>query len=390
VSTDHGDTAVLTAEHDEFRRSVRAFVEREINPHAQEWEREGTFPAHVVFRKAGELGLLGIEYDEAYGGLGLDHTYTMVATEELGRGDSAGVAMALSVQMCMSTPALHRFGTEELKREFLAPAIRGETVTAIAVTEPDAGSDVAGLHTTAVRDGDQWLINGSKLYITNGTQADWLCLLARTSNEGGARGMSLVVVPTSTPGVEVARKLDKLGNRASDTAELSFTDVRVPVANTIGGIGRGFQQQMEQFQVERMSAVYAWLGAMERALERTRDYLAQRVAFGRPLLANQELQFRLAELWAEVDVLRQFCESTAIARAAGEDISKRATIAKLTAGRLVRRVADTCIQYHGGIGYMEETWTARFFRDSRLLSIGAGADEVMLRILTRTYGLDAS
>jgi citronellyl-CoA dehydrogenase len=381
---------VLTAEHEAFRASVRAFVEREINPHAPEWERQGTFPAHDVFRSAGELGLLGIEYDEAYGGLGLDHTYTMVAIEELGRGDSAGVAMALSVQMCMSTPALHEFGTEELKQEFLAPAIRGAVVTAIAVTEPDAGSDVAGLRTTAVRDGEEWVINGSKLYITNGTQADWLCLLARTSDEGGALGMSLVVVPTATPGVEVARKLDKLGNRASDTAELSFTDVRVPVANTIGEIGRGFQQQMEQFQVERMSTVYAWLGAMERALERTRDYLAHRLVFGRPLLANQELQFRLAELWAEVDVLRQFCEAAAVARAAGEDISKRATIAKLTAGRLVRRVADTCIQYHGGIGYMEETWTARFFRDSRLLSIGAGADEVMLRILTKTYGLDAS
>jgi citronellyl-CoA dehydrogenase len=380
---------MLTPEHEEFRKSVRAFVEREINPNASEWERQGTFPAHDVFRKAGELGLLGIEYDEAYGGLGLDHTYTMVATEELGRGDSAGVAMALSVQMCMSTPALHKFGTEELKQAYLAPAIRGEAVTAIAVTEPDAGSDVAGLRTTAVRDGEQWIINGSKLYITNGTQADWVCLLARTSSEGGARGMSLIVVPTSTPGFEVSRKLDKLGNRSSDTAELSFNDVRVPVANTIGEIGRGFQQQMNQFQVERMSGVYAWLGAMEQALERTRDYLAQRQAFGRPLLANQELQFRLAELWAELDMLKEFCEMAAVAYTQGQDISKWATIAKLTGGRLVRRVADACIQYHGGIGYMEETWTARFFRDSRLLSIGGGADEVMLRILTKTYGLDA-
>ncbi len=192
--------------------------------------------------------------------------------------------MGIAVQMAMATPSLHRYGSHELKERFLAPAIRGEVVCSIAVTEPDAGSDVAGLRTRAARDGDEWVINGSKLYITNGAQADWICLLARTSDEGGYRGMSQIIVETSRPGFRVSRTLDKLGNRSSDTAELSFTDVRVPVSNTIGEIGRGFQQQMEQFQPERMIASYLQVGGLQKALDRTRDYLAQRRAFGRPLL----------------------------------------------------------------------------------------------------------
>jgi citronellyl-CoA dehydrogenase len=378
----------FSSDHDAMRAAVRDFVEREINPNADRWEADGTFPAHQLFAVAGKLGLFAIEHEQAYGGLGLDHTFTLAACEELGRADCAGIPMALNVQMNMSTPALARHGSEELKQRFLAPAIRGEAVTSIAVTEPDAGSDVASVRTRAVRDGAEWVVNGSKLYITNGTQADWVCLLVRTSDEGGYRGLSLVVVPTDTPGFSVSRKLDKLGNRSSDTAELSFVDMRVPVSNTIGEIGRGFQQQMEQFQLERIGAAYVALGCMRGALERTRAYLRERKAFGRALLANQEIQYELAELWSELDLLRDYCYAAAQARARGEDISHPATVAKLKAGRLQRRIADMCLQYHGGIGYMEETWTARFFRDARLLSIGGGADEVMLRVLSRTYDLD--
>ncbi|MGO8875642.1 MAG: acyl-CoA dehydrogenase family protein [Acidimicrobiales bacterium] len=374
----------LTEEHEAFRTSVRSFVEREIEPHVDDWERAGSFPGHELFRKLGRAGFLGIEYDPAYGGQGADHSFTVVLGEELGRIGCGGVPMAIAVQTDMATPSLHRFGSEDLKKRFLAPAIAGEVVVSIAVTEPDAGSDVAAIATRAVVDGDEWVIDGSKLYITNGVQADWLCLLVRTSGDGGYTGMSQIIVPTATPGVAVSRKLDKLGNRSSDTAELSFTDVRVPLANTIGEVGRGFFQQMDQFQHERLIAAYLAVGGMTRALERTVAYVKERRAFGAPLFDNQYLAYRLAELDAELDVLREYNYACAEKMVANEDVIRQASIAKLVAGRLQRQVADTCMQFHGGIGYMEETWTARYFRDSRLLSIGGGADEVMLRILSRT------
>jgi citronellyl-CoA dehydrogenase len=376
----------FTAEHELFRKTVRAFVEREIDPFADEWEDAGTFPAHDLFAKAAAAGLLGLEYDPEYGGSGADHSFTVVLGEELGRSRSAGVAMGISVQTDMATPSLHRFGSDELKRRYLLPALRGEMVASIAVTEPDAGSDVSAIGTRAVRDGDEWVVTGRKLYITNGTQADWLCLLVRTSGEGGHRGMSQIVFPTDIEGFSVGRKLDKLGNRSSDTAELVFDEARVPVANTIGEIGRGFQQQMQQFQQERLIANYTAVGAMALALEQTAAYLKDRHAFGRPLIANQYIQFRLAELDAQLDLLRHYNYAAADAVVRGEDATRFATIGKLTAGRLAREVADTCLQFHGGAGYMEDTWTARYFRDSRLLSIGGGADEVMLQVLARGLG----
>jgi len=376
-------------EHRLFRKTLRDLFDREIQPNVDEWERSANFPAHDLFPKLGAVGLLGLEYDEAFGGMGADHSFTVIAGEEMGRIDCGGVPMAIAVQMAMATPALHRYGSPELKERYLVPTVRGEMVASIAVTEADAGSDVAGIRTRALRDGDEWVINGSKLYITNGTQADWLCLLARTSEEAGYRGMSLIVVPTSVPGMEVSRKLEKLGMWSSDTAELSFTDVRVPVSNTIGEIGRGFQQQMVQFQAERLITVYRHIGSIEQALRRTRDYLAQREAFGRPLLANQHIQFTLAELSARHDMLKHYAYAAADAVERGEDATRFATIAKLMGARLQREVADTCLQFHGGIGYMAEHWTSRFYRDTRLDSIGAGADEVMLRILARMDGFTA-
>jgi len=376
----------FTADHEAFRQAARGVLEREVTPHAQEWEEAGIFPAHELFKALGTAGLLGLEYDPAYGGQGADHSYTVVLGEELGRMGCAGVAMAVAVQNDMATPSLHSHGSHELKQRYLAPALRGEMVAAIAVTEPDAGSDVAGIRTRAERDGGDWVINGSKLYITNGTQADWLCLLARTSGEGGYRGMSQIVFPTATPGFTVSRKLRKLGNKSSDTAELSFTDARVPVSNTIGEIGRGFQQQMTQFQNERMIAAYMAVGGMERALSLTAAYLRDRQTFGAPLLSRQYVQFRLAELAADLDTLKHYNYACAEAYLAGQDTTRFATIAKLKAGRLHREIADTCLQFHGGFGYMEESWTSRYFRDSRLMSIGGGSDEVMLQILARIDG----
>jgi citronellyl-CoA dehydrogenase len=377
---------IETDEHQIFRKTLRDLFEREIEPHVEEWEAARTFPAHQLFPKLGAVGLLGLEYEEAYGGMAADHSFTVIAGEEMGRISCGGVPMAMAVQMSMATPALARYGSAELKEKYLAPSIRGELVASIAVTEPDAGSDVAGIRTRAVRDGDQWVINGSKLYITNGTQADWLCLLARTGEDAGYRGMSLIVVPTTVPGVVVSRKLEKLGMWSSDTAELSFTDVRVPVSNTIGEIGRGFQQQMVQFQAERLITVYKQVGAIELALQRTRAYLSERQAFGRPLLANQHLQFALAELSARHDMLKHYSRTAADAVRRGEDATRFATIGKLMGSRLQREVADTCLQFHGGIAYMAEHWASRFYRDTRLDSIGAGADEVMLRILSRMDG----
>lgn len=377
----------FTEEHELFRATVRNVVETEINPYADEWEREGTFPAHRVFRRFGELDLLGLEYDEAYGGANADPVYTMIFGEELGRSASLGVSMAISVQTDMATPALASFGSHELKERYLRPAIEGRHVAAIAVSEPDAGSDVAGIRTRAVRDGDEWVISGSKLWITNGTQADWLCMLCRTSEEGGYRGMSQIVVPRDLPGVTVSKKLDKLGMRASDTAELVFDEVRVPVDNTIGEIGRGFQQQMNQFQAERMIAAHQMVGAVQIGMERTVEYLQQRRAFGGPLLANQSIQFELAEIAADLDVLRHHNWVAVDALRRGHDITRHATVSKLLSARLARRMADWAVQLHGGMGYVEDNWPARFFRDTRLWSIGAGADEVMLRTLAKLEGL---
>ncbi|HEX2153497.1 MAG TPA: acyl-CoA dehydrogenase family protein [Acidimicrobiia bacterium] len=376
----------FTTEHIEFRRMVRRYVENEINPRVPEWEEKEWIPLHEVFSEMAELGLLGLEYDPAYGGQGADHLFTVILAEEFGRADHGSIGMALGVVTDMATPSLHRFGTEELKEKYLAPVLRGEQVCSIAVTEPDAGSDVASLRTRAVKDGDAWVINGSKMYITNSLQADWLCLLARTSDESGYAGMSQIVVPTDSPGFDVSRKLDKLGMKASDTGLLTLTDVRVPIDNVIGEEGMGFQQQMAQFVIERMWAAYGTAAACQLALDRTREYARQRQVFGKPLLRHQYVQFKLAELAAEVDMLREYNYVVAERHNQGEDVTRMATIAKLKAGRLHRDVADWVMQFHGGIGYIEETWTTRFLRDGRLVGIGAGADEVMLQVLARLDG----
>lgn len=381
--------ATFTTEHNAFRQLVRDFAEKEIGPYAEEWETNGIFPAHELFLKMGQLGLLGVEYDERYGGQGADHLFTVILHEELGRVGPCGVAMGIGVQTDMATPSLHQFGSEELKLKYLVPAIKGEAVCSVAVTEPDAGSDVAAIRTRSVRDGDNWVINGSKLYVTNGIQADWICLLARTSDKPGNGSFTQIVVPADTPGFQVHRKLDKLGMRSSDTAELTFTDMRVPVANTIGEINLGFYQQMSQFQNERLALCYAAVGSMETALTRTADYLKTRQAHGKPLIDNQYINYTLAELSARLDILRHYNYAAAEAYIRGEDVLRFASVAKLEVGRLAREISATCLQFHGGVGYMEEMWTARHFRDSPVWSIGGGPDEVMLHVLSRLDGYHA-
>ena len=377
----------FTEEHAMFRQTVRHFVEQDINPHVDEWEEAEIFPAHALFKKMGDLGFLGLTYPEEYGGMALDDWYMVTFVEELGRANCAGVPMGIVVHTDMCTPALAKFGSEELKRQFLAPSIAGDYVGCIGVSEPDAGSDVASIRTRAVADGDDWVINGRKLYITNGTQADWVCLLARTSEETGYRGMSLIIVPTKTPGFSVGRKLKKLGNHSSDTAELVLDDVRVPRANTVGPEGMGFILQMQQFQRERLVGAISTYSSCEKMIRTTIDYTKQRHTFGQPLIANQVIQFRLAELLTETEMLRQMCYHCVRKAIAGEDYTREASMAKLKAGKLAREVADSCLQFYGGMGYMADMPISRFYRDSRLIAIGGGADEIMLGIIAKLEGI---
>lgn len=373
-------------EHKLLRETVRRFVAAEINPHVEEWEAAGAFPAHELFRKAGALGLLGLTKPEKYGGAGLDLSYTVAAAEELGTADCGGVPLAIGVQTDMCTPALARFGSDELCREFLVPSITGEQIGCIGVSEPAAGSDVAGLLTRARVDGDDFVISGSKLWITNGIQADWMCALVNTSEGHPHYNKSLVIIPLASKGVSRVRKLDKLGMRSSDTAEIHFDEVRVPRRYCIGEEGAGFVYQMLQFQEERLWGGANILRGLEGALQRTIDYTRQRRAFGKAILDNQVVHFRLAELATEVEALRALVYRATEEFIAGENVTRLASMVKLKAGRLAREVADSCLQYWGGMGYMWESWIARFYRDARLVSIGGGADEVMLGIIAKLDG----
>lgn len=377
----------FTSEQEMFRQSIRRFVEQELNPHVDEWEEAGAWPGHDILGKMGALGFLGLTYPEEYGGQGLDFWYTVIFCEELAKTSCAGVPMGITVHTDMCTPALAQHGSDTLKRQFLTPSLRGVSIGCIAVTEPDAGSDVASIRTRALADGDDWIISGRKLYITNGAQADWTCVLARTSDEPGARGMSLIIIPAGTPGFSVSRKLRKLGNHSSDTAELIFDNVRVPRSYTVGPEGMGFILQMQQFQRERLVGAILAYSSAEKVVRDTITYTQQRRAFGSALIENQAIHFRLAELLTEIEALRALCYDAAERYVAGEDITRLASMAKLKGGRLAREVADSCLQFYGGMGYMEETPIARAYRDARLLSIGGGADEVMLGIIARQEGM---
>lgn len=376
----------LTDEHLMMRDSLRQLIDTEINPHADAWEEARSFPAHEVFKKLGDAGFLGITRSPEYGGMGLDWSYSMVMAEELGHIRCGGVPMAIGVQTDMCTPALAQFGSDELKREFLAPSIAGDLVGCLGVSESGAGSDVASVKTTARKDGDDYVINGEKMWITNGSQADWMCCLANTSEGAPHRNKSLIVIPLDASGVERSRKLEKLGMWSSDTAQIFFDDVRVPRRHLIGEEGAGFNYQMMQFQEERLWAAANTVTGLEDVIRETIDYTRERQAFGRSILDNQVVHFRLAELATEVEALRSLVHRATELLVGGEDVTRLASMAKLKAGRLQREVADSCLQYWGGQGYMWESPVARAFRDGRLLSIGAGADEVMLGIICKIEG----
>ena len=377
----------LTDEHRQLRKTVHDFVAKEINPHADEWEKAGGFPAHEVFKKAGALGLLGINKDEKWGGLGLDYSYAAVAAEELGTCHGGSVPMALGVQTDMATPALARWGSDELRREFLVPAIAGDVVTSIAVSEVSGGSDVAALKTVARKDGDDYVINGSKMWITNASQSDWMCLLAATGEGPVHMNKSLIIVPTKTKGVTVGPKLDKLGMRASDTCPVYLEDVRVPQRHRIGAEGMGFMMQMVQFQEERLFGAASALKGMDQVIDATIDYCKQRSTFGQALIDNQVIHFRLAELRTEVELLRSLVYRAVEEYVGGADVTMLASMAKLKAGRLAREVSDACLQYWGGMGFMWDNPASRAYRDTRLLSIGGGADEIMLGIIAKLMGI---
>lgn len=378
---------MFTPEHQLIRESLRQWIDEAVNPHVATWEEERSFPAHQVFKSLGEAGFLGVTKPTEYGGSGLDWSYAMVMAEELGHIHCGAIPMAIGVHTDMCTPALTRFGTEELKQEFLVPSIAGDVVGCLGVSESSAGSDVAAIRTTARRDGDDYVIRGEKMWITNGTQADWMCCLVNTGDGPAHRNKSLVVIPLDAPGVERSRKLHKLGMWASDTAQIFFDDVRIPRRYLIGEEGMGFVYQMQQFQEERLWAAAHTVTGLDNVIRETIDYTRERQAFGKSILDNQVVHFRLAELLTEVEALRALTYRATERFVAGEDMTRLASMAKLKAGRLSREATDACMQYWGGQGYMWESPVARAFRDCRLLSIGGGADEVMLGIISKLEGM---
>ncbi len=378
---------IFTDQHKQIKEATEKFIEKEINPHIDVWEKEKLFPAHKLFKKLGDLGFLGISKPEEYGGLGLDYSYEMVFAEALGKVRCGGVPMAIGVQTNMATPALAKIGSSNLKEEFLRPTLAGDLVCSIAVSEDVAGSDVAAIRTVAQKQGDDYLINGSKMWITSATQADWFCLLANTSQGASHKNKSLFCVPAKTPGITISPKFDKLGMWSSDTAQVFFDNVRIPARYRIGEEGMGFIYQMQQFQEERLFAAATSIVQMETLVDDTIKYTRDRQAFGKAILDNQVVHFRLSELKTEIELLRSLIYRATEIYVDGHDVTMLASMAKLKAGRLLREVSDSCLQYWGGMGYMWENQPGRLLRDGRLTSIGGGADEIMLGIISKYLGI---
>jgi citronellyl-CoA dehydrogenase len=382
----NSDQIYFTKDHDSVRQAIRDFVKKEINPSVDQWEADGIAPLRDLFKKMGDLGFLGIRYAPQYGGQGLDYWYDTLFLEELGHIEALGLSVAIAVQTHMATPAIDEFGSDYLKETYLKAAIAGEMIGAIAVTEPDAGSDVAALSTTAKKDGGDYLINGSKIYITNGTQADFFTLLAKTSEEPGYHSFSLLVVPADLPGVTVGRKLEKLGTHISDTAELFFDNVRIPDRNRIGNEGEGFIYQMKQFQHERFALLpFAYIASKD-IIDMTVEHIRKRVVFGKPLITRQVLRHRLATWRTETESLKQFVYHIVRMKEAGLDATKEISMGKVSAGRLLTEVSNGCLQMYGGLGFMNEMLICRYYRDARGLPIAGGAEEVMLDYIAQMEG----
>ncbi|MDQ3647341.1 MAG: acyl-CoA dehydrogenase family protein [Actinomycetota bacterium] len=382
---------IFNSDHDRLRESIGSFVERELSPHAAEWE-ETTFP-DWVFTRMGELGLLGLSYPESYGGQGGDYYCNLVLAEEITKSDSGGLAMGVAVHTDMATPPVFLFGTEEQKQRYLVPAIKGEKISCLGITEPDAGSDVAGIKTRAVRDthsgtgGGGYVINGSKTYITNGHRADFIVLVTKTDPDAGYDGFTLFLVDMDLPGVVREKKLEKLGMHASDTALLAFQDVRVPRGAALGEVGKGFYHVMWELQGERLIGAAGCVAGAERCFERTLQYAKEREAFGRQIGRFQVIRHKFAEMATKIESARQLVYTAAWRHQNGEYPVREISMAKLHASRIAVEVADECIQVHGGAGYMREYGVERVWRDMRLNRIGAGTDEIMLEVIGRSYGL---
>ncbi len=375
----------FTPEHRALADTVSRFVANEINPFVAEWEAAEIYPAHAVLKKLGNLGLLGLKYPEEFGGAGLDFSYSMVMAEALGDAACGGVPMSIGVHTDMCTPALARFGSDELRHEWLVPSIAGDMVGCLGVSEVGGGSDVAAIKTSARIEGADYVINGSKMWITNGLQADWCCLLANTLAASPHKNKSLIILPMDAAGIS-KQKITKIGMHSSDTAQLFFDNVRVPRRYLIGQEGMGFAYQMQQFQEERLFGAASSLKGMDNLIDLTIEYTRSRKAFGKSVLDNQVVHFRLAELRTEVEALRALTYHAVERYISGQDVTKLASMAKLKCGRLVREVADSCLQYWGGMGFTFDNPISRAYRDSRLVSIGGGADEIMLGIICKLEG----
>ena len=385
---DHGATRrhfLFNDTHEALRESVRTFAQKELAPHALEWE-EMTFP-DWVFSRMGELGFLGLSKPVEYGGQGGDYASELVLAEEIVHSESGGLAMGITVHADCALPPLLEFGTEEQKQHWGRRAIEGTSILCLGITEPDAGSDVSGIKTKATRDGDDWIINGSKMYITNGHRADLIVLLTRTDAEAGYDGFTTFLVPMDTPGVIRERKLEKLGMHASDTAVLAFQDVRVPASAVLGEVGRGFRQIMWQLQGERLIAAAGCVAQAQKVFDQTLAYARERETFGKKIGTHQVIRQKFAEMAMQIEAARQITYQTAWSFQNGGYPVRETSMAKLHAARTVVWVADQCIQIHGGAGYMREFGIERVWRDMRLNRIGGGADEIMLDVIGRSYGL---
>ncbi|MEC9347560.1 MAG: acyl-CoA dehydrogenase family protein [Pseudomonadota bacterium] len=383
AATDSSAIAVLGEEHEMLRAQVRRFVETEVKPHAEAWERDGMVP-RAVLRRMGELGFFGIRYPAEYGGSEMDTLATVVYAEELGRSTFGGFAITALVHTDMASVHIHNAGTKAQQDRWMPKVIAGEAITAVGVTEPDAGSDVKGIRTTARLDGDHYVLNGAKMFITNGVHADVYCIAAKTDTAGPpSRSVTMFLVEKGTPGFTVSRALDKHGWRCSDTAELSFQDCRVPVENVLGEVGKGFYAIMRNFQNERTVIGAMAMGEAQAALELTLDYVKTRKAFGAPLWEKQAIRQRLSMLAARVQAARQLVYHAAWLDARGVDATREVSMVKALCGELVNEVMYDCLQFHGGMGYMRESAIERMTRDARVQSIGGGATEVMLEEIAK-------
>jgi citronellyl-CoA dehydrogenase len=376
----------FTSEHEMFRQAVRDYAVKELAPHAEEWEEAGIFPREV-FRRFGELGALGASHPERCGGSGGDWWYTVCLAEELVHSRMAGLNMGILVQAAMASPVIAELGTEEQIEEVLKPALRGEKILALGVSEPDAGSDVANIRTSARRAGDEYIVNGTKTFITNGTRADIITLIVKTDPEAGHGGISILLFPTDTKGFSVSRSLKKLGNWSSDTAELAFSDCRVPARYLLGEEGLGFYYLMQNFQGERLIAAVGGVAGAQKAIDLSLEYGRQREAFGRPILKYQVWRHQFVDLLTQVEAGRRLTYHACDLFNRKQACVKEVSMAKLYVAEMAQHVVDRCLQFHGGWGYMDEYDISRVWRDMRLLSIGGGTSEIMKEIIAKLVDL---